>query len=118
MKKSLPKVGASLLAGRDGTKKLQYEYGDRLLCVRYRYDPESMKRYKTVEIIIEESIWVPNRKRRSLDDLVEVQIHIREYWLRERVKEAGGKWNRENQTWKLPFREVVRLKLEDRIQLR
>jgi len=40
--------------GQRGTQKLVTRYGDRLVCVRYRYDAAAGKRYKTVEIIIDE----------------------------------------------------------------
>jgi len=34
-------------------------YGDQLVCVRYRYDAERKRRYKTVELIIDEVNWQP-----------------------------------------------------------
>jgi hypothetical protein len=46
-----------LKPGHRGSKKLLAEYGERLLCVRYRYDDEKRKRYKTVELIVAESDW-------------------------------------------------------------
>lgn len=39
--------------GQRGTQKLVTRYGDRLVCVRYRYDAAAGKRYKTVEIILD-----------------------------------------------------------------
>jgi hypothetical protein len=39
--------------GQRGTKKLVANYGDRLVCVRYRYDEQTKRRYKTVELIEE-----------------------------------------------------------------
>lgn len=38
---------------RKGNKKACRQYGDALLCVRYRYDEQSQTRLKTVELIIE-----------------------------------------------------------------
>ncbi len=49
----------SLRPGQKGTKKLVVKYGDRLVAVRYRYDAEQKRRYKTVELIVEESPWSP-----------------------------------------------------------
>ncbi|WP_298816136.1 hypothetical protein [Chloroflexus sp.] len=48
-----------LKPGQRGTKKLQALYGDRLVCVRYRYDAESGRRLKTIELIVEEKQWSP-----------------------------------------------------------
>ena len=45
--------------GQRGTLKRVSHYGDRLLCVRYRYDAKTGKRYKTVELIIDEAAWTP-----------------------------------------------------------
>ncbi len=40
--------------GREkGTGKLTAQYGDRLLCVRYRYDEKRKKRFRIVELIVE-----------------------------------------------------------------
>jgi hypothetical protein len=43
----------TLAPGQNGTKKLLARYGDRLVCVRYRYDSERAVRHKTVELIVE-----------------------------------------------------------------
>jgi len=45
--------------GEAGTHKLLARYGDRLICVRYRYDPIRRKRFKTAEIIVAEEDWLP-----------------------------------------------------------
>ncbi|MDQ3010439.1 MAG: hypothetical protein M3X11_07020 [Acidobacteriota bacterium] len=43
-----------LAPSQKGTKKLHEQFGDRLLRVQYRYDRELRKRFKTVELIVEE----------------------------------------------------------------
>jgi hypothetical protein len=43
----------TLKPGQRGTHKLAARYGDRLMCVRYRYGEQWKKRYKTVELIVE-----------------------------------------------------------------
>lgn len=58
-----------------GTKKLLNQYGDRLICVRYRYDEKSRKRYKTAEIIIDEKEWKPLQKAPSSEAKVFLQIN-------------------------------------------
>jgi hypothetical protein len=49
------KVRLKLKPGDRGTKKLVVQYGDKLVCARYRYDAIQKKRLKTVEIVTEES---------------------------------------------------------------
>ena len=51
------KVKRILHPGQPGTKKLVKKYGDKMLCVRYRYDEDKMMMYKTIEIIIDEKPW-------------------------------------------------------------
>lgn len=53
-----------------GARQLFAQYGDRLLCVRYRYDEQQKKRFKTVELIVEESDWEPNACPRADESLV------------------------------------------------
>jgi hypothetical protein len=51
------KVNSSYKVGDKGTLKPYEQFGDRLICVRYRYNAELNRRIKTVEIIIEEVPW-------------------------------------------------------------
>ncbi len=37
-----------------GTKKLLARYGERLVCVRYRYDSATGRRVKTAELIVQD----------------------------------------------------------------
>jgi len=48
-----------LRPGQRGTKQWVAKYGDRLVCVRYRYDAQHHKRYTTVEVIVAEGPWTP-----------------------------------------------------------
>ena len=47
-------IRSTIHPGQRGAKKLLTQYGDRLVCVRYRYDEQRQKRLKTVELIVEE----------------------------------------------------------------
>ena len=49
----------TLVPGQKGTKKFLDHCGEKLICVRYRYDEQQRKRVTTVEIIVEESAWIP-----------------------------------------------------------
>jgi len=49
-------VRLHLKPGQKGTKQLLAQYGDRLICVRYRYDVQRKKRLKTVELLVAEPI--------------------------------------------------------------
>ena len=74
---------AHLKPGQNGTKRLVEEYGDRLLCVRYRFDETRGVKLKTVEIVVDEK---PLRKPRFRDnDLVAVHVAYDEKELRHEV---------------------------------
>ena len=104
-----------LKPGQKGTKELLAQYGDRLVCVRYRYDTQRKKRFKTVELIVAERDWEPPAPRFTAETIVGVRIGFAEVDLRERVKQAGGKWNRSRKVWELRYDQVVALTLDARI---
>lgn len=107
-------VKATLAPGQNGTKLLLKEYGDQLVCVRYRYDKARQKRLKTVELIIDERDWIPGVTIPT-DKLVGVKIGFGETELRERVKKSGGYWNPEKKSWMLSFHKVLQMGLERRM---
>ena len=104
-----------LKPGQKGTKQLLAQYGDRLVCVRYRYDTQRKKRFKTVEIIVAERDWEPPVPRFTAETMVGVRVGFAEADMRERVKQAGGKWNRSRKVWDMRYDQVVALTLEARI---
>ena len=104
-----------LKPGQRGTKLLLAQYGDRLVCVRYRYDAQRRKRFKTVELIVAERDGNPSARRFAADARVAVRVDFAEVDLRQRVKHAGGKWNPDDKAWELRYADAVALKLEARI---
>jgi len=109
-------ISKKLNPGQPGTKRLVSQYGARLMCVRYRYDPEQGKRYKTVELIIEESPWKPPVRPFEDDEIVPIRIELKEIHWRNRVKMSGGKWNPNLKLWEIPYGQVRKPGLTERIQ--
>lgn len=107
---------SKLKPGQKGTRKLVKLYGSRLVCVRYRYDEQSRKRFKTVELIVEESQWTPPPIKP--DKLVGVRVELNETELQRKVKHAGGKWFPQHKVWHLRYDQAVALGLEARIEHR
>ena len=107
-------IKATLKPGRNGTKQLLERYGDQLICVRYRYDKIRHKRLTTVELIVDEQDWQTNLLI-TPDKLVNIRIGFGETELREKAKEHGAFWDREQKTWRLSYRKVIELGLEKRI---
>jgi hypothetical protein len=106
---SRAKVRLHLKPGQKGTKQLVAQYGDRLLCVRYRYDAGSGKRFKTVELLVSERDWSPPRPRLAPDQLVWLRVPFADAVDRGRVKQAGGAWHPEHKLWQLRYDRVVAL---------
>lgn len=104
------KTRLTLTPGANGTKKLQARYGDRLVCVRYRYDRERRKRFKTVELIEEEADWTPDGV------IYLVEIAWEEADLRARAKRLGARWNPSRKLWEMSRETLTTLKLTPRIR--
>ncbi len=114
--------------GQHGTREYTEQYGDRLICVRYRYDATAGRRYKTIEIIVDEAPWAPppaagpapqpagapqRPEPRQLrpDTLVGIQGRQGD----QRLRQAGGVWRWDLQLWLLSYAQAVSLCLTDRI---
>jgi hypothetical protein len=115
-------VKRKLKPGEPGTLRHVQQYGDNLICVRYRYDKTTHKRQTTVEIIVDEKPWygsiiqsskplAPSKKTAD----VYLKINYNETDLRARVKEAGGLWNVEKRLWLIARSKAKQLGLLDRI---
>jgi hypothetical protein len=107
-------IQATLAPGQNGTKQLLKQYGDQLVCVRYRYDKARQKRIKTIEIIVDEQDWIPGVII-PVDRKVPIKIGFGETELREKIKNAGGYWNPDKKAWMLSYHQVLQMGLERRI---
>lgn len=105
-------------AGKPGTKKLMQEYGEKLICVRYRYDEELRQRIKTVEIAVERIAWRRRREEHDGSTVVRFRIAEKEDLLRRAVLLAGGRWDEASDTWMLPRKAAIALGLTARFHRR
>jgi hypothetical protein len=99
-----------------GTKKWVEKYGEDLICIRYRYDKTNNRKLKTVEIIVEQKIYKKKAHGIPLNKLIPVKVDINDENLRRLVKCAGGKWYQKERVWKLSYKEILKLGIEDRIK--
>ena len=108
--------------GQPGTKRLQAHYGEQLVCVRYRHDPQNRRRLTTVELIVDSGFYYPTDKphRRghdiAIDRDVMVRIDYQETELRQKIKQAGGIWQPERKRWKVSQSKAETLGLSARIE--
>lgn len=95
-----------------GALRLAERFGDRLVCVRYRTDPESGRRFTTAEIVIEERGPIAPAPRHSL-----VRVGWKETELRRAIKELGGVWLQDKKLWQVPRDAVELLRIRNRVVL-
>lgn len=96
---------AHLKPGQKGTMRLVEQFGDSLLCVRYRYDDKRGLRLKTAEIIVEARPSSPSFRYRDTD-IVAVMVPYTQKALRERLKVAGGRWDPEERLWRVQYGSI------------
>lgn len=109
------KTRVSLRPGDKGTRQLHAQYGDQLVCVRYRYDPKTRMRYKTVELIVDAKPYVPENSAKYFAE-VSVRIEFHEQELRNQAKSRGARWDPEKKIWRMRFKDAIDLNIEDRIK--
>ena len=115
-------VRKKLKPGEHGTKRHARKYGDKLVCVRYRYNDEENTRYTTVEIIVDQQHYYhskqaqkPNTSDRQHSTLVKLKVAYQDMETRTLIKNAGGIWNTKHKYWELDEALVIKLGLEKRM---
>jgi hypothetical protein len=100
----------TLKPGQKGTKRFLEKYQEQLVCVRYKCDEFKQKKYTTIELIAEESNWLPTH-------LIEVpvQIAFKEKDLRAKARSLGGRWDPEHKCWFIPYGNLKKAGLENRL---
>ena len=104
-------IRRKLRPGEPGTRKLWAEYGEKLVCVRYRYNTENKRRLKTVELVVEEGTWEPVVGKISPSQIMGIWLPYDDVELQKEVKAAGGQWNPQRQTWELTYGKIRELKI-------
>src|SRR6185369_2194979 len=106
-----------LKPGQKGTKALVEQYGDDLVCIRYRYDEASRTRIKTVELVVEKKQLPPQAQNVADEALVPVQIAYGEKNLGRMARSAGGRWDADVKLWYIPYSKIKGTELEKHIIL-
>src|SRR5712692_8255094 len=114
-KSSTSRVRLHLKPGQKGTKQLLAQYGDRLICVRYRYDSQRKKRFKPWSSSSPNAIENRHGLASPKTQIVGLRVAFADMAVRDRVKQAGGTWNPERRVWQLRYGRVVALGLHGRI---
>ncbi len=105
----------TLLPGQPGSKKWVEKYGRRLVCVRYKYDAQTREKMITVELVEQKKKWRKNKKRIPGNKIVFLRVNYGEVDLGIKIRSFGGQWDRKKKVWKLAYKAVKALRLENRI---
>lgn len=106
------RVVKKLGPNQPGALRWAERFGETLLCVRYRVDGAGGRRYTTVELIVDERPTLASREEATP---VAVRIGIEELDLRQCVKAAGAKWDKQHRVWRLSRRKAKALGLLERV---
>ena len=101
--------------GAPGTRKYIEKYGDRLICVRYKYDFDRKVKLRTVELLESEETWEKKPNYVAPNRTIHVRVEYGEVRLGRLIKAAGGQWNKSKKLWKIPYGTAKSLGLEERI---
>ena len=104
--------------GQPGTKQFVEQYGDRLVCVRYRYNAGTHRRVKTVEIIVAETEWHPRGKQFTADEIVWLRTGFVDRVRQGELRAAGGTWDSKRCVWNIRYDAAVNLGLTDYVERR
>jgi hypothetical protein len=112
------RVAKRIAPTQPGAIKLAEQYGERLVCVRYRHDPTGRHRYTTVELVVARSLVKPRSERQQQPkklQVVALRIGGTENELRKAVLAHGGVWNSKAQLWYLARTTAQALGLLSRV---
>jgi hypothetical protein len=86
-----------------GAIKLAEQYGEQLVCVRYRHDPAGRYRYTTVELVVAHGPVKPRSVRRAPKiQIVALRLSHTEDDLRTLVRAHGAVCDRRTGLWYIP----------------
>lgn len=93
-----------------GARMLHRQFGDPLVCVRHRVDPDAQIRYVTVELLVDSRPIAPVPQ-----PMVAVKLQRHERELQRLVHTAGARWDPKSAVWRMPKRLVGILRLQGRV---
>lgn len=104
-------ITKTIQPGEMGSKQLYQQYGEKLVCVRYRVDRYQQKRITTVELIVDEKPYISNK----YTVIAWVKIDFDETDLRRQLKAAGARWLPDQKVWEMEYATAKKMKLIKRI---
>lgn len=104
-------VTRTLQPPQPGTLRLAAAHGDALVCVRYRRDASGLRRYTTVELVVDQALLAGPR---ADERLFAVPVRPHERALRTALRNRGATWHAETGCWRVRGAVVKALGLFER----
>jgi hypothetical protein len=98
-----------------GTRRLAQQHGAPLLCVRYRDDPVGLRRFTTVELVVDIRPTPHAKRKHTARWWYPIEPAATERALHQRLRAHGARWDAEDRRWYLPAAVLQELGLLDRI---
>jgi|CXWL01.1.fsa_nt_gi hypothetical protein len=103
-------VGKTMQTDARGAIKLTRQFGETLICVRYRLSPDGSTRVTTVELEVDRVA-----VQRKANPAVSVKIYASETKLVTRAKEKGAWFNSKTRLWRMHQNDAFALGIADRV---
>ena len=107
------RVTKTMSPDQPGAIKLARQFGESLICVRYRCNAESTTRYTTVELLLHEA---PIQRSLDARKLVQVQMPWDDAQLRKKAADMGALWDCITKRWTMPLYAARMLGLTERLR--
>lgn len=108
-------VVRTLWPPQPGTLRWRSDFGDVLVCVRYRHDARSLHRYTTVEILVDHAPVRALRSGRKAWQLKTISPPP-DKQRRRALRQAGAEWDPKIQAWRLSLTMARQLGLTGQIE--
>jgi hypothetical protein len=111
------RVAKRIAPTQPGAIRLAEQYGEKLVCVRYRHDPTGRYRYTTIELVVDKTLVKPrpNRQRQTTLQIVAIRLANEESDLHRLVRAHGGVWDGKARLWYLAHAAAKALGLLNRV---
>lgn len=108
------RVTKTMWPGQPGTQRMRTAHGDALICVRYRQDQAGLRRYTTVELIVDAGPLTHGRLARSW---FPIEIDEAEKKVRAQAIKHGARYDAKMRYWYLSGTAIQRLGWEHRVRM-
>ncbi len=121
MRRRVPstEIRKTMRPGEPGTRRHLRDWGDRLVCVRHRVDPDKGMRFTTIEIVASSTRVVRPKREPHPEALVYARVGRDEWELERRLRTTkSASFDPVLDVWRMRYESAVKLRLKRRLLFR